>query len=389
MAVAGRGVPLVVVHGLGAEGVLYAQTLSRLVGLGFMVVAVDSPGHGSTDPLGSRARIEDYVEDLEQVLSALGIGRAVLAGHSMGGRLVAELAAARPSLAVGVILIDPIMGDTWDCMNTAFRAAPVAYGALGAALVVDTVSTLPVLTDPRQALKLARLLLPTGVGHVRRPWRLVGPLASILLASPSGPALEALRRHDVPVAVVHGDSDLLVPICSGMSAAARAGGELVVVHGARHSWMLRDPATFPAIVAELLDGRLGDAVRRAATAAGEASRSRCASAGAGVVGCAPGALVLELAATTSSPGGRGPYDRARPPRCPLDPDQAGRRPPSAARGSSPPAASLPEGAGVPLGATAGRTATVRVWEPSQHHDGAGGPAAPGCAQRPGGRVGSP
>src|SRR6478735_7305662 len=53
VAVAGRGVPLVVVHGFGAEGVLYAQTLSRLVGLGFMVVAVDAPGHGGTDALGA------------------------------------------------------------------------------------------------------------------------------------------------------------------------------------------------------------------------------------------------------------------------------------------------------------------------------------------------
>src|SRR5262245_17603772 len=44
VAVAGRGVPLVIVHGFGAEGVLYAQTLSRLVASGFMVVAVDSPG---------------------------------------------------------------------------------------------------------------------------------------------------------------------------------------------------------------------------------------------------------------------------------------------------------------------------------------------------------
>jgi len=48
------------------------------------------------------------------------------------------------------------------------NTAPVAYGALGAALVLDTVSTLPLLSDPRQALKLARLVLPTGVGHVRR-----------------------------------------------------------------------------------------------------------------------------------------------------------------------------------------------------------------------------
>lgn len=308
VAVAGRGVPLVVVHGFGAEGVLYAQTLSRLVASGFMVVAVDSPGHGGTDPLGARARLGDYVDDLERVLAGLGIRRAVLVGHSMGGRLVADLAAARPDLAVGVILVDPITGDTWDRMSTAFRLAPMAYGALGAALVVDTVSTLPLLSDPRQALKLARLVLPTGVGHVRRPWRLVGPLASILFATPSSGALEELRRQDVPVTVVHGDNDLLVPLCSALSAAARAGGELVVVHGARHSWMLRDPETFPAIVAELLEGRLGAAIAGART-----SPDGTDDPGPGPW-YEPGALVLDLAAAPTDHAPRGPHRAGRAPR---------------------------------------------------------------------------
>ncbi len=48
VAVCGRGVPLVVVHGFSAEGILYAQTLSRLVDLGFKVVAIDAAGHGGT-----------------------------------------------------------------------------------------------------------------------------------------------------------------------------------------------------------------------------------------------------------------------------------------------------------------------------------------------------
>ena len=48
VAIAGRGVPLVVVHGFTAEGFLYAQTLSRLVSSGFKVVAIDTAGHGGT-----------------------------------------------------------------------------------------------------------------------------------------------------------------------------------------------------------------------------------------------------------------------------------------------------------------------------------------------------
>ena len=49
--------PLVVVHGFSAEGILYAQTLSRLVDLGFKVIAIDTAGHGGTLglPTGGRA----------------------------------------------------------------------------------------------------------------------------------------------------------------------------------------------------------------------------------------------------------------------------------------------------------------------------------------------
>jgi len=53
--VAGRGVPLVVVHGFAAEGLLYAQSLSRLVSLGFKVVAIDTAGHGGTAVLPTAA----------------------------------------------------------------------------------------------------------------------------------------------------------------------------------------------------------------------------------------------------------------------------------------------------------------------------------------------
>src|SRR3954468_23662734 len=85
VAVCGRGVPLVVVHGFSAEGILYAQTLSRLVGLGFKVIAIDAAGHGGTlgIPTGG-ASMQAYTEVLAATIDALGIERAVFMGHSMG-----------------------------------------------------------------------------------------------------------------------------------------------------------------------------------------------------------------------------------------------------------------------------------------------------------------
>src|SRR5688572_199495 len=69
VAVCGRGVPLVVVHGFSAEGILYAQTLSRLVDLGFKVIAIDVAGHGGTLGLPTGAgSLKHYANQLQEVL---------------------------------------------------------------------------------------------------------------------------------------------------------------------------------------------------------------------------------------------------------------------------------------------------------------------------------
>jgi hypothetical protein len=47
------------------------------------------------------------------------------------------------------------------------------------------------------------------------------------------------------------------------SAARRGRGELVVVHGGSHSWLLKDPESLPAIIHRLMQGRLGTAVLKA------------------------------------------------------------------------------------------------------------------------------
>ena len=142
LAVSGRGVPLVVVHGFTAEGFLYAQTLHRLVAKGFKVVAIDMAGHGGTQGLpASGARLGDYAELMSRCITELGIRQAVLAGHSMGGRIVAQIGAAHPDQVVALLLIDAIVGDTWDVMVNVFRLNPLLLGVIGAALLADTATT--------------------------------------------------------------------------------------------------------------------------------------------------------------------------------------------------------------------------------------------------------
>src|SRR5919108_2537474 len=86
VAVCGRGMPVVLVHGFTAEGILYAQTLSRLVRMGFKVIAIDVAGHGGTQglPTGGE-KLESYTRLLARVLDELGVRRAPFAPPPVGG----------------------------------------------------------------------------------------------------------------------------------------------------------------------------------------------------------------------------------------------------------------------------------------------------------------
>lgn len=269
LSVAGSGIPLVVIHGFSAEGFLYAQTLSRLVSMGFKVIAIDTAGHGGTAGLpADGANIVAYASLLVQILEELGIEQCVLAGHSMGGRLVAQVAATHPEKVIAAMLIDAIVGDTWDQMVYLFRVWPPLLGAVGAMLLVDSATIVPVFNDPKQAIKLGRLLVPTVLGHVVKPWRMLGPMVSILRTRSSRYALDAAHRSGVPFFVLHGDRDFAVPMRTAEDTARRVAAPLVKIAGAGHSWLLRDPETLPAIVRELRSAGFGEAIADAIAAAG-------------------------------------------------------------------------------------------------------------------------
>lgn len=293
VAVAGHGVPFVVVHGFMAEGFMYAQTLSRLVALGYKVVAIDTAGHGGTEVLPDSERDFDaYVSLFERALDHLGIRHGVLTGHSMGGRLVAELAARDPEWPIAVLLLDAILGETWDRIVARARVFPPLLAWRGFLIGIDTLMTFPVLGDRAQARKLGRLLSPTVLRHIQRPWRLLAPARAILRSGSSGPILDTLREHRVSTVFVHGERDLVVPLATAREAAERAGGHLVVVHRATHSWLLRDPETLPAVVEELALGPLGDSFNAALTAHGLDDDATVDAIEATFYD--PGALVLEL-----------------------------------------------------------------------------------------------
>jgi pimeloyl-ACP methyl ester carboxylesterase len=263
----GRGMPLVVAHGFSFAGGLYVQSLSRLASMGFRVLAVDLAGHGASAGLGPQGwGLSGYRRFLAQVLDELGVRRAVLCGHSLGGRLLAELAAAEPERAVALLLVDAALGQAWDDLAAFAFWNPALLGVVGATLATDTLQTLFMTGD--QGLKLQGLAIPQATVNALAPWRLVAPALSVLMSTRSTLTLGRLREEEVPVYVLHGERDQVVPVAAARDAARRAGGELVLVHGAAHSWLLEDPETLRSIVAELLGDGLGRACLRAMAEAG-------------------------------------------------------------------------------------------------------------------------
>ncbi len=75
--------------------------------------------------------------------------------------------------------------------------------------------------------------------------------------------IDQLRQERIPVFAIHGDRDIAVPMATAKDTARRTRGDLVVVKGGSHSWLLKDPETLPAIMHALMRGRLGTAVLRA------------------------------------------------------------------------------------------------------------------------------
>jgi pimeloyl-ACP methyl ester carboxylesterase len=267
VTVGGRGIPLVVGHGFSFAGGLYVQSLSRLASMGFRVLAVDLAGHGASTGLGPQGwGLTAYRRFLGRVLDELGVERAVFCGHSLGGRLLAELAASEPERVMALLLVDAAVGEAWDDLAAFACWNPALLGIVGASLAADTIQTMFWTGD--QGLKLQGLARPQAMANAFAPWRLVAPALSVLLSSRSALTLDRLKEERLPVFVLHGERDQVVPVAAARDAAERAGGELVLVHGAAHSWLLEDPETLRSIVAELLGDGLGSACLAAIADAG-------------------------------------------------------------------------------------------------------------------------
>ena len=244
----GDGLPLVLLHAFPLDHRMWDEVAASLPG---PVLAVDLPGMG---PGGGSAGLPEPSIDasaaaVAELLAAAGVGRAVLAGLSMGGYVALALAEAHPELVAGLGLLDTKsvadpaeaaanrrrIADDVERTGTVDAVRPMSRTLLGE----TSLAVRPELVDRVAAWIDAQP--PEGVAWSQRA----------MAARPD--RTHVLQAFADPVTVVVGDEDGLTPLdqAEHMVAAAR-DARLVVVPHAGHLSAVEDPAAVADALAELV-----------------------------------------------------------------------------------------------------------------------------------------
>jgi pimeloyl-ACP methyl ester carboxylesterase len=101
------GEPVILLHGFGGSTVTWRDTMPALAASGYDVYALDLAGFG----LSEKGWAIDYSHERQaarvvQFMDQMGIERAFIVGHSMGGNVAAYLAIRYPDRVGGLILVD-------------------------------------------------------------------------------------------------------------------------------------------------------------------------------------------------------------------------------------------------------------------------------------------
>jgi pyruvate dehydrogenase E2 component (dihydrolipoamide acetyltransferase) len=100
----GDGAPVVLVHGFGADLNAWMFNQPALAGR-HRVIALDLPGHGGAEKQVGAGDIAVFAAAVTDVVAALGLDRAHLVGHSMGGAIAIAVAQRHPDRVASVTLL--------------------------------------------------------------------------------------------------------------------------------------------------------------------------------------------------------------------------------------------------------------------------------------------
>lgn len=238
-----KGAPTVVLlHGLGATGLLNWFPALDSLAERYNVVAIDHRGHGRGIRPGRRFRLEDCADDVAVLIDELGVGNALLVGYSMGGPIAQLTWQRHPEVVRGMVLC-----------ATSYRFGPTETPA---ARVGDLMGLGLRMTPGLVRQQVVKNLTGFSArGRSAPDW----VLREIHGHDPAAivEATMAVRRFnstdwigglDVPAASVVTELDRLVPPRRQRKLAALTHGELFAIPGG-HDVCVRNPRLFvPALL---------------------------------------------------------------------------------------------------------------------------------------------
>lgn len=118
---AANGQTVVLMHGKNFCGATWAATIGVLTKAGYRVIAPDQIGFcNSSKPAGYQFSFNQLAANTGALLSARGVDRAIVVGHSMGGMLAARFALAYPERVSRLVLVNPLGLEDWQAKGVPY-----------------------------------------------------------------------------------------------------------------------------------------------------------------------------------------------------------------------------------------------------------------------------
>ena len=237
----GSGRPIVFSHGWPLNSDAWEDQMLFLASRGYRCIAHDRRGHGRSSQPWNGNEMNQYADDLAALMDALDLKDAVLVGHSTGGGEITRYAGRHGTRRVAKMVlvgaIPPLMvkteGNPGGLPIDVFNGLRTASLADRSQLYKDLASG-PFFGFNRPGAKVSQGLID-GFWLAGMQTGAKGAYDCIKAFSETD-FTEDLRKIDVPILIVHGDDDQIVPIGASALAAAKLAknATLTVYKGAGH-----------------------------------------------------------------------------------------------------------------------------------------------------------
>jgi pimeloyl-ACP methyl ester carboxylesterase len=270
------GPPIVFVHGLGGSHLNWCL-LGPHLAAGRRAVALDLRGFGLTPGLRVNSTVRANVGLLNRFITEVIGAPVILVGNSMGGLISILETAANPRAISGVVLIDPALPlppqkPDWQVSGQFMLYALPGLGPLAVARLMSSVSPEeavqqllrlcfadPSRADPElikaDAALLARRHPTTSARASARARVFLAAARSLLRVLARRQSYQKMMAGiDVPVLLIGGEDDRLVPVAAMRQAAARnPRWESVILAGVGHTPQLEVPDAVTGVIRDWLD----------------------------------------------------------------------------------------------------------------------------------------